>query len=242
MLRESVGESATHSTVKSAKKSLQALLLMSLVSSSDALSLPSPITGKWFSIEFPSFSSWMLCLVILFCIWLLALVVVPQRSLLADEPESESQLNEQASTSSRSFNTIAVYGFLALCVKRCLELLSDAEFEQNDSAVGQLNATYDVLIDTHVLFENDGITSATLRYSDMIPCLMLSVLLQLVVPQQLVVVPQQRTKVDLKEVLKNRTVSPCCLLILLATLSINLHQSHTSHTVQNTWPCGWLKS
>ena len=114
----------------------------------------------------------MVCLVILFCIWFSALVmmvvppqlaVVPQQSLLADEPEPEDQLHEETSTSSRSFNTIAVYGFLALCVKRCLELLSDAEFEQNDSAVGQLNATYDVLIDTHVLFENDGITSANLR-------------------------------------------------------------------------------
>ena len=57
MLRESVGESATHATVKSAKKSLQTLLLMSLVSSSDALSLPSSMSAEWFSIEFPSFSS-----------------------------------------------------------------------------------------------------------------------------------------------------------------------------------------
>ena len=137
MLRESVGESATHATVKSAKKSLQTLLLMSLVSSSDALSLPSPMSAEWFSVEFPNFSSWMVCLVILFCIWFSALVmvvvrpqlvVVPQQRLLADEPEPESQLNKETSASRRSFNTIAVYGFLALCVKRCLELLSDAEF------------------------------------------------------------------------------------------------------------------
>ena len=55
-----------------------------------------------------------------------------------EQKKREGQWNEVAWTSSRSFNMLRI---LALCVKRCLELLNDAEFEQNDSAVGQLNAT-----------------------------------------------------------------------------------------------------
>ena len=167
MLRESVGERFTHGTVMSAKKSLQALLLMSVVSSSDALSLLSPMHASafgWFGFQLSGFSLWIFPLMILFCIWCSTLVMmIPQQYHAADEPEPEAGTSTAATPSGQSFNKIAVYGFLTVCVKRCLELLDEAELDENHTMASQLNATYDILIDTHFLFESDGINTGNLR-------------------------------------------------------------------------------
>ena len=67
MLRESVGEKSQHKTMVSAKRLLQALLLMTLVKECDALSLASPMTffqSEHFS--FPNFPCSMFSMVFFF--------------------------------------------------------------------------------------------------------------------------------------------------------------------------------
>eukprot|EP00435_Cladocopium_sp_Y103_P040994 s1731_g11.t1 len=163
MLRESPGERSTHATMVSTKKTLQTLLLMSLVSSADALSLVSPIY-TWFPSWLSGFSLWMVPMVIFFCILTSALVfMMPQRVGFADEPEPETEVGAAAVSTRRSFNKAAVYSFLTICVKRCLDLTDDADFDEDRAMEGRLNAIYDILFDTFSLFESDGITQANLR-------------------------------------------------------------------------------
>ena len=65
MLREGAGEHSTHGTMVSPKRTLQILLLMSLASSSDALSLASPICA-WFILWPHGSSLWMVPMLISF--------------------------------------------------------------------------------------------------------------------------------------------------------------------------------
>ena len=46
---------------------------------------------------------------------------------------------------------------------RCtLQLIDDAEFDENHEQVGSLNAIHEVLVNTFAVFERDGITAGNL--------------------------------------------------------------------------------
>eukprot|EP00435_Cladocopium_sp_Y103_P071106 s873_g36.t1 len=157
MLRESVGERSSHRTMVSTKQTLQTLLLMTLMSTSDALSLESPMT---FSVPDPfQLQSFPLSLVILFCIFVSAFAMMPVRDAAALEPEPEAE----TSTRTPVYNKALVYCFLCVCVKRTLELLDDAEFEESRERIGSLSAIHEVLLDTFTMFERDGISASNLR-------------------------------------------------------------------------------
>ena len=156
MLRESVGEKSHHKAVVSAKRSLQALLLMTLVNECDALSLVSPIvffTPELFSIS--SFSCAMFSMVILLCIFISAFAMMPPQQIDALEPEPETETAIQTPV----YNKAAVYCFFCLCVRRTLELIDDAEFDENHERVGSLHAIHEILMNTFEMFERDGITA-----------------------------------------------------------------------------------
>ena len=46
-----------------------------------------------------------------------------------------------------------------MCVRRALELIDDAEFDENQEQVGSLHAVHEVLMNTFEVFERDGITA-----------------------------------------------------------------------------------
>ena len=109
MLRESVGEKSHHKTMVSAKRSLQALLLMTLVNECDALSLVSPIAfliPEPFSIS--SFSCAMFSMVILLCVFISAFAMMPPQQIHVLEPEPEAETAIQTPV----YNKAVVYCFL----------------------------------------------------------------------------------------------------------------------------------
>ena len=149
MLRESVGEKSHHKAVVSAKRSLQALLLMTLVNECDALSPVSPsvfFIPELFSIS--SFSCAMYSMVILLCIFISAFAMMPPQQIDALEPEPETETAIQTPV----YNKAAVYCFLCLCVRRTLELIDDAEFDENHERVGSLHAIHEILMSTFEMF------------------------------------------------------------------------------------------
>ena len=89
--------------------------------------------------------------------------MMPQRGGFADEPEPETESDAAARSPKRSFNKAAVYSFLTICVKRCLEMIDEQEFDENRALENRLNAIHDILFDTFSLFDCDGITPANLR-------------------------------------------------------------------------------
>ena len=108
----------------SAKRSLQALLLMTLVNECDALSLLSPIAffiPEPFSIS--SFSCAMLSMVILLCVFISVFAMMPPQQIHALEPEPEAETAIQVPV----YNKAVVYCFLCVCVRRTLELIDDAD-------------------------------------------------------------------------------------------------------------------
>ena len=130
MLRESVGEKSQHKVMVSAKRSLQALLLLTLVNECDALSLESPMTFfDYFSSTI--FPCMMVSLVILFFVLISAFAMMPIEQVYVSEPEPEAPVAIRTPV----YNKAIVYCFLCVCVRRALELIHDAEFEEHHEQV-----------------------------------------------------------------------------------------------------------
>ena len=162
VLHESIGDDSNHTTMVSAKKTLRALLLLTLVNVADALSLESPMSFSWLQyVNFHGLSLRVFLLAILFCICVAAVAMMPY----VEEPEPEAEVDTTAESSTRAmvYNEIAVYGFLCVCVKHSLHLINEAEFDEDHVKLGSLNAIYEVLIDAYTRFEQDGISSVNLQ-------------------------------------------------------------------------------
>ena len=167
MLRESIGERSSHKTMVATKRSLQTLLLLSLVHSTDALSLTSPIS---FSVreqlQLHGLSCWMVSIVILFFMFASLLIAMPPRHSMLEEPEPEDTSGSAAVSSSSpapKYNKAAVYCFLCICLKRSLELIDEAEAEDDSAKTSALHAIYEVFMDSFGAFERDGISPASLQ-------------------------------------------------------------------------------
>ena len=167
MLRESIGERANHKTMVATKRSLQTLLLLSLVHSTDALSLTSPIPFSVLEqLQLHGLSCWMASMVILYFMLATLLIAMPPRRDMWDEPEPEDAPSSAAASSSSpapTYNKVAVYCFLCICLRHSLELIDDVETESDTAKTSALNATHDVLMDVFSLFERDGISPASLQ-------------------------------------------------------------------------------
>ena len=86
MLRESIGERANHKTMVATKRSLQTLLLLSLVHSTDALSLTSPIPFSVLEqLQLHGLSCWMASMLILYFMFASLLIAMPPRRDMWDE-------------------------------------------------------------------------------------------------------------------------------------------------------------
>ena len=81
--------------------------------------------------------------------------MMPPQQIDALEPEPETETAIQTPV----YNKAAVYCFFCLCVRRTLELIDDAEFDENHERVGSLHAIHEILMSTFEMFERDGITA-----------------------------------------------------------------------------------
>ena len=79
-----------------------------------------------------------------------------KKSCLEPEPEAETAIQAPV------YNKAVVYCFLCVCVRRTLELIDDAEFDENHEQVGSLPAIHEVLMNTFEAFERNGITASNL--------------------------------------------------------------------------------
>ncbi|CAL1158136.1 unnamed protein product [Cladocopium goreaui] len=174
MLRESIGERANHKTMVATKRSLQTLLLLSLVHSTDALSLTSPIPFSVLEqLQLHGLSCWMASMLILYFMFASLLIAMPPRRDMWDEQpgglheqEPEHAPSSAAASSSSpapTYNKVAVHCFLCICLRHRLELIDDAETESDTAMISALNAIHDVLMDVFSLFERDGISPASLQ-------------------------------------------------------------------------------
>ncbi|CAL1161296.1 unnamed protein product [Cladocopium goreaui] len=167
MLRESIGERSSHKTMVATKRSLQTLLLLSLVHSTDALSLTSPISFSVLEqLQLHGLSCWMVSIVILFFMFASLLIAMPPRHSMLEEPEPEDTSGSAAVSSSSpapKYNKAAVYCFLCICLKRSLELIDEAEAEDDSAKTSALHAIYEVFMDLFCAFERDGISPASLQ-------------------------------------------------------------------------------
>ena len=71
-------------------------------------------------------------------------------------------LNQRQKLASRQvpvYNKAALYCSICLCVRRTLELIDNAEFDENHEQVGPFSAIHEVLVNTFAVFERDGITA-----------------------------------------------------------------------------------
>ena len=162
MMRESIGEDSNHKTMVSAKQTLRALLMLTLVSTTDALSLPSPMSFLLRE-QFPNhgFSLAVISFLVILFVCVSAVAMMPHVN--EPEPEAEVSVEREARVSTRQFNKPAVYGFLCVCVKQTLRLIDEAEYESNDAEVSSLNAMHELLMDMYSRFEDDGISPEGVR-------------------------------------------------------------------------------
>lgn len=162
MMRESIGEDSNHKTMVSANQTLRALLMLALVSTTDALSLPSPMSFLLRE-QFPNhgFSLAVISFLVILFVCVSAVAMMPHVN--EPEPEAEVSVEREARASTRQFNKPAVYGFLCVCVKQTLRLIDEAEYESNDAEVSSLNAMHELLMDMYSRFEDDGISPEGVR-------------------------------------------------------------------------------
>ena len=99
-------------------------------------------------------------MVILFFMFASLLLAMAPRRAILDEPEPE---HASSSSATPSYNKAAVYCFLCICLKGSLELIDESETENDSAKTSALHAIHDVLMDVFFLFEQDGITPASLQ-------------------------------------------------------------------------------
>eukprot|EP00435_Cladocopium_sp_Y103_P044896 s3690_g12.t1 len=106
-------------------------------------------------------------MVVLFFTLSSLLIAMQPRHVMPDEPEPDDVSSDVAAASSgnpvTTYNKVAVYCFLCICVKRSLELINGAEYDENSAEIGALNAIHEVLMDVYSLFERDGISAGSLQ-------------------------------------------------------------------------------
>ena len=119
---------------------LRALLMMTVVTTADALSLPSPMSFLM-HVQFPlhGLSVAVISFLIVFFMCASAVVMMPYVA----EPEPEMEMT----TSRLAYHKVEVYGFLCVCVKHSLFLIDDAEYGDDHAKVTALNSIYDSLMD-----------------------------------------------------------------------------------------------
>ena len=167
MLRENIGERSSHKTMVATKRSLQTLLLLSLVHSTEALSLTSPTSFSVLEqLQLHGLSCWMVSIVILFFMFASLLIAMPPRHSMLEEPEPEGTSGSAAVSSNSpapKYNKAAVYCFLCICFKHSLRLIDEAEAEDDSAKTSALHAIYEVFMDLFCAFERDGISPANLQ-------------------------------------------------------------------------------
>ena len=108
----------------------------------------------------------MVSIVILFFMFASLLIAMPPRHSMLEEPEPEDTSGSAAVSSSSpapKYNKAAVYCFLCICLKRSLELIDEAEAEDDSAKTSALHAIYEVFMDLFCAFERDGISPTSLQ-------------------------------------------------------------------------------
>lgn len=150
LMRESVGEKSHHHAMTSAKRSLQMLMLMTLVSCGDALSPLSPIT-----IASNFNSTFVLSFVLLITVISVLCFMIPPRD---EEPEPETGPHEDPDGEPDvvvCYDKIKVYNFICRCVAQADDLIATLDSSAEIASVSTLRSDF---LGLYNEFEENGVT------------------------------------------------------------------------------------